>query len=264
MKKVSLLIIVAGVMSFEYAPVKQQFIISAHRGYSSIAPENTLSAFKKAIDVGADYFECDVRYTKDRKIVTLHDSTLDKTTNDVGLLSSKTYNEVSKIDAGYPDRFGDRYRNEHIPTLKKVLELAKGKIKVEIEIKDTNMAKDVVALIKKLDMEHEVLVIAFNFNELKKVKELDSSISVKYLVGRNWEEAEIEKIISIGGEYIGPSGVPTYVQVQKAHSKNIKIISYTINTSQEIQAAIYSGIDGIATDYPKRSMKIREASTITN
>ncbi len=262
MKKVSLLILLFGVMSFEYAPIKQKFVISAHRGYSSIAPENTMSAFKKAIEAGADYFECDVRYTKDRKIVVLHDSTLDRTTNRSGLLSSKTYSEISKLEAGYTLKFDSDFKNERIPTLREVLQLAKENIKVEIEIKDAHMADDVVSLIEELKMEEEVSVIAFNFNEIRRVKEINATIPVKYLVGRKWGQTEIDKIISIGGEYIGPSGVPTYTQVQLAHINNIKIISYTLNSSQEIQSAIYSGIDGIATNYPLRSIKIRESNIV--
>lgn len=244
--------------------VKANFLISAHRGNSSVAPENTLISFQKAIDVGADFFECDVKFTNDDSIVTFHDQTLNRTTNGYGDISSYNYSVLKNLDAGYQTKFGYLYYGEQIPTLREALILAKNKIKVEIEIKDFNMADDVVSIINDLEMENQVLVISFKLSEIQRVKQLDSSIPVKYLVGTSWGQNEINELLAIGGEYIGPNGVPSPNQVQLAHSNNIKIISYTLNSESQIEAAMDAGLDGIATDYPERALDIRQRRDMLN
>ena len=101
--------------------------IVAHRGNSSVAPENTLAAIQSAIDVGADMVEIDVYPTKDGEIVLLHDGTLDRTTNGTGSVSNYTLAELKELDAGSWKSL--RYRGEKIP-LREALELAKDKIRV--------------------------------------------------------------------------------------------------------------------------------------
>ncbi len=233
------------------------FIVSAHRGYSNKGPENTLSAFQFAIDAGANYFELDIRKTVDDSIVVLHDGTVDRTTNGAGNLSVMTYAETQLLDAGYASKFGNQFTGEKIPTLRESLLLAKGKIKVEIEIKESGLADAVVAIVEDLEMEDEVSVISFNYNEIKRIKELDASIPVKYLIGSNWGQTEIDLLLAIGGEFIGPSGVSSPALVQLAHDNNIQIIAYTLNSSTDIQNAINAGLDGIATDFPERAIALK-------
>ena len=102
--------------------------IIAHRGFSSIAPENTLIAFQKAIECKADYFELDVHKTKNDSIVVIHDSSVDRTSsNDVkGNIAEMNYSDLATVTVGYPMKFGDKYEHEKIPTLREALELAKG------------------------------------------------------------------------------------------------------------------------------------------
>lgn len=233
------------------------FIVSAHRGYSSKGPENTLSAFQLAIDAGADYFELDIRKTSDDSIVAIHDGTVNRTTDGTGNITTMTFAQTQLLDAGYASKFGNEYNGEKIPTLRESLLLAKGQIKVEIEIKESGLANSVVAIVQDLEMEDEVSVISFNYNEIKRIKELDASIPVKYLIGNNWGQTEIDLLLDIGGEFIGPSGVASPSLIQLAHNNNIKIIAYTFNSSTDIQNAIDAGLDGIATDYPERAIALK-------
>lgn len=244
---------------------QSNFIISAHRGNSSAAPENTMSAFRSAINVGADFFECDVRLTRDRQLVLMHDSSLNRTTNRSGSLRNYTLNQLSNVDAGYPNRFGNQFAGERIPTLQQALELAKGTVNVEIEIKESGLADDVVALVNQLEMQNQVIIISFNFNEIRRVKEI-STIPVKYLVGPFWGSRQLRQLQAIGGEYFGPRGVVSSSRVAEANRMGIKIISYTINSESQIRRAIRNGQYGIATDYPARAIRIRDGigkSTIT-
>jgi len=101
--------------------------IIGHRGARGLEPENTMRSFRKALELGVDYIECDVHMTKDGHIVLMHDHTVDRTTNASGPVNSFTFDEIRKLDAG---------EGEIIPTLGELLDLARGKVKLHIELKD--------------------------------------------------------------------------------------------------------------------------------
>ena len=109
--------------------------VIAHRGFSGVAPENTLAAFRRAIEIGADMIEVDVALTGDGHVVCLHDETLDRTTDGQGLLAAATFEEVRRLDAG--SWFAPELAGEKVPTLAEVLDLARGRILVNVEIKST-------------------------------------------------------------------------------------------------------------------------------
>ncbi|MDZ7637857.1 MAG: glycerophosphodiester phosphodiesterase family protein [Bryobacterales bacterium] len=108
--------------------------IIAHRGSSADRPENTLSAYRRAIEAGADAIEIDLRLTNDGHLVSFHDGTLDRTTGVSGSIESTSLEEVRKLDAG--SWFGAGYEGERIPTFSEILNLAKGRIVVFIDLKD--------------------------------------------------------------------------------------------------------------------------------
>ena len=239
------------------ANAQSNFIISAHRGNSSEAPENTISAFQSAIDVGADYFECDVRKTKDNVLVTLHDATLNRTTNATGRLRDRNFSQLANVDAGYASRFGNQFAGERIPKLRDVLRLARGKIKVEIEIKEDGLVDEIVAMVEDLGMVNQVSIISFDRSELSRSKQLNSQIATKYLLGPIWWTRQMNQARDIGAEYIGPNGVASARRVRQAQDRGVGIISYTINADDDIRRAINNGQAGIATDVPRRAIQIR-------
>ena len=98
----------------------------AHRGFSTVAPENTLAAFEAAIDAGAEILECDVQLTADGVPVIVHDPTLDRTTDGSGAVRDLAWSEVAELEAGYPASFGDRYRGQRVPRLDELFDLARG------------------------------------------------------------------------------------------------------------------------------------------
>lgn len=105
----------------------------AHRGASAHAPENTLAAFERAFDDGADWIECDVRLTADGTPIVLHDATLDRTTDGRGPAAQRTLAEVKRFDAGA--WFGRRFARQTVPTLAEVLDCARHRGGVNIELK---------------------------------------------------------------------------------------------------------------------------------
>ena len=110
-------------------------VISAHRGYRSEYPENTMLAFKKAVELGVDQIETDVRLTKDKKLILIHDDLVDRTTNGTGKVCDFTFDEIEQLDAGaWKD---DKFKGEKIPTLKEFLDFVKDlDVTLNIEIKD--------------------------------------------------------------------------------------------------------------------------------
>src|SRR5512145_443441 len=155
----------------------------AHRGNSSVAPENTITAFTKAIEAGADYFELDVQLSADDSLMLMHDATLDRTTDGTGDLASMTYASLRLLDAGL--WFNTSFAGEKIPTLREAVMLAKNSpnsIKVVIEIKSSQatIVAKVVQLIQSLDMKNRVIVSSFNLSQLTESKSLDASIPVMF------------------------------------------------------------------------------------
>ena len=116
----------------------QSTLIVAHRGFSSIAPENTLSAFEEAIACGAPYFELDVQASADGVPMVIHDETLDRTSSSghQGRVDARTREELEQVHVGYSSKFGDQFATEPLPTLAQSLALARGRIQVCVEIED--------------------------------------------------------------------------------------------------------------------------------
>ena len=107
--------------------------IMAHRGYRARYPENTLVAFQAALDAGVQMIELDVALSRDRKLVVIHDATLERTTNGEGAVSDHTLAQLKQLDAG--GWFHPRFAGEHLPELSEVLDLADGQVLINIEIK---------------------------------------------------------------------------------------------------------------------------------
>ena len=160
---------------------ENHIMITAHRGDQSAAPENTLSAFEAAIENGADYVELDVTETKDGILVILHDDSLMRTTGLEKNIWDVTYEETQKLDAG--SWYLADFAGERIPTLEEVIGLCKGKIKMNIEIKiagyeSKEFVEKVVALIQREEILNQCIVTSFDYDTVRKVKELEPAIQV--------------------------------------------------------------------------------------
>ena len=118
----------------------KNILLIAHRGANKIAPENTIKAFQKAIDLKADYVEFDIHMSKDGKIVIMHDENTARTTGHKGIIREMTLAELKKLDCG---------EGEKIPTLDELIEIAKGKISLQLEIKAPGTAKKIVDILRK-------------------------------------------------------------------------------------------------------------------
>jgi len=252
----------AAEMAVPYWTGKFPVLVTAHRGFSGDAPENTLAAFKKAMEVGSDMMELDVRFSKDGQIVVMHDDTLDRTANGRGKVSDYTLKELKQFDAG--SWFAPQFSGEHIPTLVEVLELAKGKIRVNIEIKDeslgrykiTDLADRALQEVKKAGMEDQVIYVSFYPVALERIQERDSRLWVGLLYHRPWNSlhevtgGKSFPVLGLRNSYL------TKGKIDKIHQQGMKVNVYTVNSEEEMEQFIRWGVDGIITNHPDRLIKI--------
>ncbi|GAC1478052.1 MAG: glycerophosphodiester phosphodiesterase [Candidatus Dormibacteria bacterium] len=154
-------------------------LLGGHRGNAHECPENTLTSFRSAIELGVDVIECDIHLSDDRKLAVIHDHLIDRTTNGTGLVRDYTLAELKQFDAGgWKDA---RFAGEAIPSLPEVLELARGKVGVAIEIKNLplpyeGIEEHLVEAITEAGMVDNVVVISFDHRSVKRVRELNARI----------------------------------------------------------------------------------------
>jgi glycerophosphoryl diester phosphodiesterase len=242
----ALLLVVASVVQLS-ASTK----IIAHRGASSVAPQNTLAAFQKAADFNADYFELDVQLSADDSLMIMHDKAVNQTTDGSGFLAFLTYAQLREFDAG--SWFDPLFTGEKIPTLKEALLLGKeNDIKVCIEIKATKVGivEKIIDLVEKLGMEQQVIIFSFDIGQITLAKKLNPTIPVLYLMNIFLAE-NIDMAAAINAQAIGIGGSIDADQMDYCRQNNIEIWMWTINDAVEMNALMTLGVDGIITDYPQ-------------
>jgi len=156
-----------------------RILLGGHRGNAAECPENTLASFQSAIDLGVDVIECDVHLSEDGGLPVIHDHLLDRTTNGSGLVRDQTMAELKRLDAGSWKE--PRFAGERIPSIGEVLDLARGKVGVAIEIKNlplpyAGIEEAVVSAVKNADMVADVVVISFDHRCLKRIGEMEPEI----------------------------------------------------------------------------------------
>ncbi len=230
-------------------------LIIAHRGASGIAPENTLSAFQYAIDIGAHYIELDVRKSSDDSLIVIHDATVDATTNGTGNVSSKTYAQLRALDAG--SWFGTPFAGEQLPTLYESLLLAKtNKTKVCVEMKQSGIETAVVSLIQQMGMVNDIIIFSFSISELQTIKSLDSGMKICWL-DNAVSQAEINSLSAIGGEYVGAGNIPPLADILYAKSQQVDFLTWTVNDPDNMMKLMSKGIKGIITDDPHEMIAVK-------
>ncbi|MGQ9610871.1 MAG: glycerophosphodiester phosphodiesterase [bacterium] len=215
--------------------------IIGHRGARGIEPENTMRSFRKAIELGVDYIECDVHLTKDEHIVLIHDHTLDRTTNATGNVSDYTYEEIRSLDAG---------KGEKIPTLQELIDLARGKVKLHIELKDEKATEQTIKLVERNNIVNQVFLTSGDTDTLRKVKGLNPLISLEHIFGQPPEDA-IERALSVEAKRVSCHISHLTIEfVEEAHKNGLQVIAWPPNTLEEAKKALESSVDLICTDRP--------------
>jgi len=228
-----------------------QVEVTAHRGASGYAPENTMASFKKAVSMGADYAELDVQETKDGYIVITHDASLLRCTGVDKNVYDLTLAEVKQLDAGA--WFDSSFAGEQIPELRDVIAYAKGKIKLNIELKinghQVNLADSTVSIVKELGFADDCIFTSFDYSQIKRVKEIDSTLKtglIFYVMPTDIDIYTDENIdlLSVEQTLVDQS----LVSKAKAGGKEVHV--WTVNTNTQMARLIRLGVNSIITNYP--------------
>ncbi|WP_010477604.1 glycerophosphodiester phosphodiesterase family protein [Thermococcus zilligii] len=206
----------------------RNILVLGHRGYSAKYPENTLLAFRKAIEAGADGVELDVWLTKDGEVVVIHDETVDRTSNGSGKVREMTLAELRELDFGMGER---------IPTLEEVFEALPEDAVVNVEIKDTEAVKKTAEIIGANNPER-VVVSSFIIDALREYRKLDSETRLGVLLDREEVLAQLPALLgelrpwSINPpiEALGVVGVEkTVKELEKVKGAGLNVLLWSLN-----------------------------------
>lgn len=225
------------------------FMNLAHRGASAYAPENTLAAFYRAIELGANGIETDLRRTRDGVILLLHDRELNRTTNGRGTPAKYTWSELESLDAG--SWFGQEFMGERIVTLELFLYLfGRRNLLFALELKDANLEVATLELIERYGVGSKVTLTSFQYEHLVAVRKEDPSIKLGHLVSRI-DEPNIDALLEIGGNQICPAAKwlqPEDVALAKEHGLEVR--AWGIADEAMMHHALRCGVDGMTINFP--------------
>lgn len=219
----------------------------AHRGASGLKPENTLSAFRKALDFNIDMIECDARALKGGEVVIIHDRKVNRTTNGKGKIGRMTFGDIKSLEIS---------RGEKIPTLDEVLDLVNRRVKVNIEIKGRYAVEPVASIIEKWLKKgwkpEDFLVSSFNYSTLKRFKSFHPEIKLALNSSKKsflkLKLAERLQAFSVNLKFKAAN----HNFIKKAQKRGLKVLVWTVNEEKDIERAKSMKVDGIFSDYPSK------------
>jgi len=226
--------------------------IVAHRGASAQRPEGTLVCYRKAIKDGATAIEIDVRTTKDGVLVSLHDASLDRTTNGSGPIEKINSTDLKKLDAG--SWFDAKYKSEHVPTIREILKLAKGKIDVLLDLKETGSTytAKVVGEIRKHGEPKRIIVGVRSVEQAKQFRKL---LPEAQQIGLIPDTKSIEAFAATGTETIRlwPRWLTDEKLVPRVRAAGAKLhLNGRTGTKEEIIPLLNHAPDSLSSDNPER------------
>ena len=270
-------------------------LITAHRGYAAVAPENTMSAFEAAVNAGADACEFDVRMTLDGTLVVFHDDTIGRTTNGTGVLSELTYEYLSTLDAGsWKD---PKFAGERIPTLHQTLTYFKENDMVAVlEIKVGDIVDEILEMLYETKMDKRTVIISFQESAIKKIINEKPEIPAllllygdEYMTGSTQNKVNniSQKADEIGTRYVGPFAfqlekldadllpdviynlsnnidpgeLPLALDAETMtalHEKGLIIDAWTVDSEENIRDLVASEVDFLTTNYLERAIGIKK------
>jgi glycerophosphoryl diester phosphodiesterase len=212
-----------------------------HRGARAYEPENTLRSFQKAIELGVNAVELDVRRTRDDQLVVIHNANVNKTTDGNGSVNELTLNEIK----GFVTEKGEK-----VPTLEEALQFLGKRVTILVELKETGIEEQVLNLVHKKGLTENIIIISFHEDALRKVRELDPEIITGLIYIRH--KNPVQTALNLNAQYMLPLYRFTHsANIKKAHENGLKVIVWTINTAEEVAEYKKKGVDGIASDKPE-------------
>ena len=236
-------------------------IVTAHRGFSKVAPENSKSAIQKAIEVGADYAEIDVQETADGVIILNHDSDLMRVAGVPGEISAMTLDEVRSVDIG--KKFSSAFAGEKVPTLAEVIALARDRIKLQIELKyydregeqakGRNLAVDVVRLVEREHFESQCMVSSLNYEALMEVRRYNPRIQTAAIV--TLAIGDIDRL-DVDALCVNAKSLSNRL-ICAARCRHKDVYAWTVDDPRQMIKLIERGVSSIETNVPDVLIRLR-------
>jgi glycerophosphoryl diester phosphodiesterase len=235
-------------------------ILIAHRGGSLEAPENTMAAFRHAIELGMRFVELDVQMTRDGELVVIHDETLDRTTDGSGPVRDYTLEEIRRFDAG--SSFDIQYAGERVPTLREVLELCVGAgvgVVIELKAPEINMGMEekVAAIVGEMWTRgaENIWCISFHHDAIRKMRSLDAAMPLGYLYMPGEDFAQPDDTVQAVCPYF-VDAIQHPEQVARAHQLGKFVFIYTANEEAHMRRLVEAGVDGMVSDRPTLLLQV--------
>jgi glycerophosphoryl diester phosphodiesterase len=245
--------------------ITKDFFTIAHRGASGYRPENTIESFRYAWELGAKHIECDLRYTKDNRIVIFHDDCVDRTTDGFGRLEDYTYEELIQLDAG--KWFKPEYSGVRIPLLEELFEAAPKDALFTLELKDPDISRfvnEVIDYIYRYNVEDKVCVSSFNIKHLEEVHLIAPKLTLAALLNYNKEDestvflSQLDKNMKdlhlIGVKIMCPPAWSLSSKVvDLIHDRNYLVRAWGLSKQcniDEMRTLIDARVDGMTTNFP--------------
>lgn len=222
--------------------------VTAHRGSSARAPENTLAALRLAIEDGADYAEVDVQRTGDGVPVLLHDATLKRVARDPRRLEQVSRAELSRLEVG--GWFSGAYRGEPVPTLLEAVTLVRGRMRLNLELKygraDLELAPTVLDLLRREEFLDQCVLTSMNRAAMELVRRLEPRARIGLILTA---PAMDLRALDVNLLSIPLEGATPEV-VELAHRSGREVHVWTVNRTSDMRRMIRQGVDNIITDKP--------------
>lgn len=241
-------------------------LIIGHRGAMGHAPENTLASFDLGWRMGADFLECDVHLSKDKKIVVLHDETLDRTTSGTGFIGKHSWAELNKLDAG--GWYHRKFRGQKLLRLDDFLRWMKPKqsksgppLRLVLELKTEKIPypgieEAVVKALKKSAMIPRTIVISFNHGSVKRVKVLNRTLRTGILFHDPLPDLAARVKATRADGIFPRRNLVTPALARFARKNKLFLGTWTVNEPDEMKKMVRLGVDAVATNFPDRFAKI--------
>ncbi|MBN2022132.1 MAG: hypothetical protein JW809_05010 [Pirellulales bacterium] len=250
----------------EMKPLKRCEVV-AHRGFSAVAPENTLVAIDRAVRAGATGSEFDVYACKDGPIVLMHDATVDRTTNGRGRVTELTLAELRRLDAG--SWLAAEYAGEKVPTLDEALARLKGTGCIAVvEIKMEGISRPVIEAIEAAKMRDESAVIAFSANVVREVRALRPELPCAWLCHKDLTGTPAQRADALARELrdCGTDLIDVHFSmlseeiIAELHDRGIRVWTWTVDDPAVMEALMRWGVDSITTNRPDLVVELQRRS----
>jgi glycerophosphoryl diester phosphodiesterase len=241
----------------------REVAITAHRGNSRYAPENSLAAFRAAIDAHADYSELDVQRTRDGVVVVLHDGDLMRMADDPRKIGELTLQDLQSIDIGR--KFGAAFVGEHVPSLAAVIALVRGRMKLNVELKyngpDPQLAAATLEVLRQERFLDQVVITSLSAAALQQVREIDPGVRLGQIV-----TVAVGDVAQANTDFLSLNAArATPAVISRAHALGKLVHVWTVNRAEVMLRMIERRADNLITDDPELAVRVlRQHRALTN